>query len=117
MTRSKHEGFQADARPAAANGGGSGVPPRAEAGDHAFGGCAAAFIACVSQFKTPRAWLLAAMHAVVFAAAYYLAYLLRFDFGLSAAQMVLFWATWAGSSASNWPRLRCWGSFAAGGAT
>jgi FlaA1/EpsC-like NDP-sugar epimerase len=36
----------------------------------------------VRQFVTPRAWLLALMHAAIFSVAYWLAYLLRFDFAI-----------------------------------
>ena len=45
------------------------------------------------QMATPRAWLLAFAHAVVFAGVYWLAYLLRFDFDVPAEYMTTFWSS------------------------
>jgi FlaA1/EpsC-like NDP-sugar epimerase len=42
------------------------------------------------QSANVRAWFLAIAHAVVFAGAYWLAYLLRFDFNVPAASMTIF---------------------------
>ncbi len=43
----------------------------------------------------PRTWLLAAMHAVVFTAAYWLANLIRFEFAVPAENVDLFWSSLA----------------------
>ncbi len=47
----------------------------------------------VGQLMTPRAWLLAIMHAAVFGVGYWLAYLLRFDFAIPPDFMSIFWLT------------------------
>ena len=57
----------------------------------AFGG---GFHRLVRQFRTPRVWLLAAAHAVIFAAAYWSAFLLRFDFSVSDQDFAIFRSTW-----------------------
>jgi len=44
----------------------------------------------ISQFATSRAWLLASAHLAVFAVAYWLAFLFRFDFFLSPSEFSLF---------------------------
>ena len=50
---------------------------------HRFGPCwATAFAVLARQCVSPRTWLLAAAHAAVFTAAYWVAYLLRFDFSM-----------------------------------
>ncbi|MFZ1933561.1 MAG: nucleoside-diphosphate sugar epimerase/dehydratase [Thermoguttaceae bacterium] len=45
------------------------------------------------QFRTPRVWLLAAAHAVVFAAAYWVALLLAFDFAMHPNDLRDFYRT------------------------
>jgi FlaA1/EpsC-like NDP-sugar epimerase len=45
------------------------------------------------QVATPRTWLLAIMHATVFGVAYWLAYLLRFDFAIPPDYVSVFWGT------------------------
>ena len=47
------------------------------------------------QLVTPRSWLLAIGHALVFAGVYWLAYLLRFDFEVPADNVAIFWSTLA----------------------
>lgn len=47
------------------------------------------------QLATPRSWFLVIAHALVFAGAYWLAYLLRLDFTMSPDDMALFWSTLA----------------------
>ena len=42
------------------------------------------------QLVTPRSWFLAVMHVAVFTVAYWLAYMLRFDFNMSPADEGLF---------------------------
>jgi len=51
----------------------------------------------VRQCRTPRAWLLAAAHAVIFAAAYWSAFLLRFDLAVPDKDFGIFVSTlgWA----------------------
>ncbi|MCE5269335.1 MAG: polysaccharide biosynthesis protein [Planctomycetaceae bacterium] len=44
----------------------------------------------VREFSTPRSWALAAVHLLVFAGAYWLSYLLKFDFKVSADDLRLF---------------------------
>ena len=62
------------------------------------------------QCVTPRAWLLAAAHAVVFAAAYWLAYLLRFDFAVPEHDFDTFWSTLGWVSRDSTPGLRSLGT-------
>jgi FlaA1/EpsC-like NDP-sugar epimerase len=45
------------------------------------------------QLVTPRSWLLAIAHGVIFAGVYLLSNLLRFDFMISAKDIEVFWAT------------------------
>jgi FlaA1/EpsC-like NDP-sugar epimerase len=45
------------------------------------------------QFRTPRVWLLAAAHAVIFAAAYWAAFLLRFDLAVPKKDFATFCST------------------------
>ncbi|MCE5303239.1 MAG: polysaccharide biosynthesis protein [Planctomycetaceae bacterium] len=45
------------------------------------------------QVVSPGSWLLAAVHAAIFTVAYWLAYLLRFDFPIPSASLDIFWAT------------------------
>lgn len=47
----------------------------------------------IAQFKNPRAWLIALGHAGVFAAAYWLAFYLRFGLSLSPNNVQLWWTT------------------------
>jgi FlaA1/EpsC-like NDP-sugar epimerase len=57
-----------------------------------FGG----LMRAVRQFKTPRVWLLIAVHAVVLALAYWLAFVIRFDFPLRPDDESDFWNSLCG---------------------
>ncbi len=48
-----------------------------------------------AQLARPQTWLMVAVHALVFAAAYWLAYGFRFDFAMPAKVASLFWASLA----------------------
>ena len=45
------------------------------------------------QLRTPRVWLLAAAHAVIFAAAYWTAFWLRFDLAVPKKDVAFFCST------------------------
>ncbi len=51
------------------------------------------FSGVIQQFKTPRTWFLAAVHAVILTLAYWLAYGFQFDLPLRPAKLQLFWDT------------------------
>jgi FlaA1/EpsC-like NDP-sugar epimerase len=46
-----------------------------------------------TQHEASRAWILAIIHGFIFAVAYWLAYLLRFDFSVPPDSVALFWST------------------------
>ena len=93
MTRSKQQGFKAGTAKGDVGELGEAAIARSARSRTMWQALGGAGYRCVSQFKTPRAWLLAGMHAAIFAGAYYVANLLRFDFAPPPKQMVLFWAT------------------------
>lgn len=51
------------------------------------------FSRATGQFSTPRSWLLAGVHLLVFAAAYWSAFVLRLDLPLPQADAALFWSS------------------------
>jgi FlaA1/EpsC-like NDP-sugar epimerase len=50
----------------------------------------AALRSATAQMSSPRSWMLAAMHALVFVSVYWLAYLLRFDFNVPSESVLVF---------------------------
>ena len=49
------------------------------------------FFRVIQQWKTPRAWFLAAVHAVILILAYWLAYAIRFELPLPPDKIRMFW--------------------------